>query len=99
MSSEVKFLVKLRDAAAMILDATEERLSELGPAETIDLAKIAWTNAEGNKGPYQKSEDVNNPEFKRLLKALGEHKGSMTIGQDFLWTFQNGTTIGRKKRK
>lgn len=33
MSSEIEFLVKLRDAAAMIMDSCEGRLEALAPAE------------------------------------------------------------------
>jgi protein gp37 len=92
-------VLKLRDAFIMASDALQEELQSMAPVETIDLNKIAWVNAEGDKGPYQKSEDLNNQEFKRLLKALEEHSGKMQIDQFFLWTFQNGTTIGRKLRK
>lgn len=60
---------------------------------------IKWTEAQGSKGPYQRSEDVNNLEFKALLKDLASHNGKLTRDGWFFWTFQNGHTIGRKKRK
>jgi hypothetical protein len=61
--------------------------------------KIVWNQAEGSKGPYERSEDVNNPEFKSLLKDLADHDGKLTRNGFFFWVFQNGSIIGRKKRK
>ena len=60
---------------------------------------IKWTEAQGSKGPYQRSEDINNLEFKALLKDLASHNGKLTRDGWFFWAFQNGHTIGRKKRK
>jgi hypothetical protein len=65
----------------------------------VDLEKIKWTEAEGPKGKFDKSEDANNSEFKKLVKTLAEHDKKMTIGSYFVWLFENGSTIGRKKRK
>ena len=59
---------------------------------------IKWEKAEGSKGEYERSEDVNNPEFKAMLKDLAAHLGRMNHEGYFYWTFQNGTTVGRKKR-
>jgi len=61
--------------------------------------KIKWEKAEGQKGEFEKSEDVNNPEFKAMLKDLAEHGGKLTRDGLFYWTFKNGLTVGRKKRK
>jgi len=63
-----------------------------------DPAQIKWEQAEGSSGPYQRSEDVNNLEFKAMLKDLQAHGGRLTREGWFYWTFQNGTTVGRKKR-
>ena len=63
-----------------------------------DPSKIAWTKAEGFKGEYERSEDVNSLDFKALLKDLAEHKGTLTRDGLFYWAFQNGSTVGRKKR-
>lgn len=60
--------------------------------------QIKWEQAEGSSGPYQRSEDVNNPEFKAMLKDLQAHGGRLTREGWFYWVFQNGTTVGRKKR-
>jgi hypothetical protein len=69
------------------------------PAETWNPAKIKWTEEEGFKGKYEKSEDVNNPEFKAMLKNLQQHNGTMTDDGYFYWVFQNGSTVGRKQMK
>ena len=63
-----------------------------------DPNKIKWFEAEGSSGPYQRSEDFNNPEFKLMLKDLQHHGGKLTRNGYFYWVFQNGTTVGRKKR-
>lgn len=99
--SDVDFLVALRDAACMIKDACEAQLERMAPVEVrgIDMDKIRWVKASGEHGDYEKSEDINNAEFKRLLQVLDEHKGKMQVGEFFVWKFQNGPTIGRKKRK
>jgi hypothetical protein len=60
--------------------------------------KIKWDQADGKNGPYERSEDVNNPEFKTMLKDLTRHGGKLTRNGWFYWTFKNGSTVGRKKR-
>lgn len=60
---------------------------------------IKWEKAEGSKGPYERSEDLNNPEFKAMLEDLAAHSGKMNRDGYFYWRFENGTTVGRKKRK
>ncbi|MGQ9642196.1 MAG: hypothetical protein ACUVUF_08825, partial [Candidatus Bathycorpusculaceae bacterium] len=39
---------------------------------------IKWEQAEGSSGPYERSEDVDNPEFKAVLKDLAAHNGRLT---------------------
>lgn len=63
-----------------------------------DPDKTKWEKAEGSKGPYERSEDVNNPEFKAMLKDLASHGGRLTRNDYFYWVFKNGTTVGRKRR-
>lgn len=65
---------------------------------TWDPSKIHWVKAEGTSGPYERSEDVNNPEFKAMVKDLASHGGKLTRNGMFHWLFQNGATVGRKKR-
>lgn len=98
MSKEIDFLVKLRDAATMIADAANEYLETKSPFSKFDPNKIQWQPAEGHKGSYERSEDVNNPEFKAMLKELAAHGGKMTRNGFFYWVWKNGSTVGRKKR-
>jgi len=97
----VDFVIKLRDAAALVLDVCTEELERLAPVEVraINLEKIQWDKASGEHGEYERSDDINNAEYKRLLQVLGEHKGKMQVGEFFVWAFQNQSTIGKKKRR
>ena len=63
-----------------------------------DPAKIKWQQGMGAKGPFDWSDDVNNPEFKAMLKDLAAHQGRMNREGVFYWTYKNGATVGRKKR-
>ena len=86
------------------LSAILTELAGVGEAEQaeaqapVDLNRITWVEAEGPKGKFEKSEDINNPEFKKLVKTLAEHDGKMTISDDFVWLYRNGSTVGRKER-
>lgn len=66
--------------------------------ESWDPAKIQWTMTEGSKGPYERSEDKNNPDFRLLVKQLTRHEGKLSSDGYFYWLFKNGSTVGRKKR-
>jgi hypothetical protein len=98
---DVEFYVKLRDAAALILDACNDKLEGMAPPGTsptgpsYDVKKIAWQQAQGTKGPYERTEGDNAPDYQALLKDLQAHKGKMNIGGAFYWLFENQTTIGR----
>ena len=63
-----------------------------------DPAKIKWTQEQGTAGPFEKSEDINNTEFKAMLKDLAAHKGRMNRNGAFYWIYPNGSTVGRKQR-
>jgi hypothetical protein len=63
-----------------------------------DPERIKWEQAEGQSGPYERSEDTDNPEFKAMLKDLQAHSGRLTREGWFYWVFQNGAMVGRKKR-
>ena len=63
-----------------------------------DPDKIEWKKAEGTKGSYERSEDVDNPEFKAMLKDLASHGDRLTRNGYFYWVFKNGSTVGRKRR-
>jgi hypothetical protein len=98
--STVEFMTKLHDAACMVKDACEEYLEKNAPSQQTSWNpdKIVWIDKTGDKGPYQISEDVNNLEFQSMLKDLADHKGKLFQDHFFYWTFQNGTTVGRKKK-
>ena len=64
-----------------------------------DPGKIQWVKSEGFRGPFEKSEDFNNLEFKRMLKDLVEHNGKLSKNGFFYWVYRNGSTVGRKKRE
>ena len=101
--SSVEFLVELRDAAQMMADAANEYLERLKPPEAKEYTwhpeKIAWTQAEGAKGTYERSEDVNSIDFKALLTDLEAHNGKLTHNGFFYWVFRSGSIVGRKQRK
>lgn len=61
--------------------------------------KISWTQQEGTKGPFEKSEDFNNPDHKEMVKDLAAHQGKLYRDGVFYWVFQNGSVVGRKKLK
>lgn len=99
--SEIEFLVKLRDAAQMIADAAAEYLEKISPVDksTWDPSKIVWTEHEGSKGPYERSEDVNNPDFKSMLQDLQDHHGKMNREGRFYWIFPDGQVVGRTPKR
>ena len=77
--------------------AARQRIKE---AKSLwDPDKIKWEQAEGTKGPYERSEDVDNPEFKTMLADLAAHNGRMRHEGFFYWAFQDGQAVGRKNAK
>ena len=70
------------------------------PQLPFDVGKICWRQTEGWKGPFELSEDHNNPEHRALLKFLVELAGERVVSEGFFyWIFQDGITIGRKESK
>jgi hypothetical protein len=59
--------------------------------------QIRWTSEQGFRGPYEKTEDYNSPDYKAMLADLAAHKGKLTRDGIFYWTFENGATVGRKQ--
>ena len=59
--------------------------------------KIVWTDKQGDKGPYQISEDNYNTDFRAMLQDLTAHNGKLQREGHFYWLFPDGTTVGRKK--
>jgi hypothetical protein len=108
MSKQVDFLVKLRDAALMMVDAANEYIESMAPPEVTgnnnedkkyDTNKIKWEKSTGSKGEYERSEDINNLDFKAMLKDLAAHQGKLSRDGYFYWAFHNGYTVGRKKHQ
>jgi len=73
-------------------------VSETGKMWLWNPDRIKWVKAQGASGEYERSEDVNNSEFKLMLKDLASHNGKLTRDGWFYWVFKNGATVGRKKR-
>lgn len=72
----------------------------IGPSKhSWDPNAITWQQTEGSSGPYERSEDINNLQFKEMLKDLARHQGKLSRDGFFYWTFKNGAVVGRKKRK
>jgi len=86
-------VVKMKMQIAKLVGVAEKQKWNWNPDA------IKWEKAEGLKGEFEKSEDVNNPEFKAMLKDLAEHNGKLTRDSYFYWVYRNGSTVGRKKRE
>jgi len=99
LDKKVEALVKLRDALRMASDALDDYINSFAPKFMWNPDKIKWVQAEGASGPYERSEDVDNPEFKLMMKDLTEHKGKFRRGDYFYWAFQRANVVGRKKVK
>jgi hypothetical protein len=62
-----------------------------------DTEEIRWVAQIGGKGEYERSDDKNNPRHQALLKTLAAHQNAMRSDNWFIWTFDDGVTIGRKR--
>jgi len=83
---------KMKTQIAKLVGVAEEK-------PKYDIEKIKWEKAQGAKGEFERSEDVNSQDFKELLKDVQAHGGKMTVGDYFVWIFKNGSVLGRKPRK
>ena len=98
---------KATDALTAFLDAAEAGIVSARQILTgkgdktwsWDPNKIQWREDEGFKGPYERSEDVNNVEFKAMLKDIQDHKGSLWRDGYYYWAFEKSAIVGRKKKK
>jgi hypothetical protein len=96
------FLKGFVDALNSVCDALSklrDEISVLVGAFSYDIDRIKWEPAEGSSGAYERSEDLDNPHFKALLRDVQAHGGKMTVGDYFVWSFKNGSVLGRKPRK
>jgi len=73
-------------------------LTPIAQEGTWNPDTIKWETREGAKGPFERSEDVNNLQFKAMLADLAAHNGKLNHNGYFYWTFQNGSTVGRKRK-
>jgi hypothetical protein len=60
--------------------------------------KIKQEQAQGSSEPYERSEDVNNLDFKDMLKDLQAHKAEMIHEEMFHCVSENEIPIRCKKR-
>ena len=69
---------------------------------TADPSDIVWKATTGGKGPFELCDpklNVDNNNYKTLLRDLQASGGRKRIGKQFYWVFPNGETIGRKESK
>jgi len=92
-------LLEYLDGCEAGIAAAKHLISQGKGLDKYDAGKIKWEQAEGARGLYQRSEDVNSVDFKLLVKDLQAHNGKLTKDGFFYWLFQNGSTVGRKGRK
>jgi len=107
MSEDLKLLAEdiidycnaVESASVKLKSQISKLIGESKKAWSWDPERIKWEKAQGSKGEYEKSEDINSLDFKNLLKDLAEHKGTLSRDGLFYWSFRNGSTVGRKKRE
>lgn len=90
-------LIDFLDAVEKGARAARQRVMQV--KTEYDINAIIWEKASGTSGEYERSEDVDNPNFKALLKDVQAHGGKMTVEDYFVWAFKNGSVLGRKSRK
>jgi hypothetical protein len=88
-------IVKMKQQIAKLSCVAEDKHKRV----SWDPDKIRWEKAQGFKSEFEKSGDINNPEFKAMLRDLANHNGKLTRNGWFYWTFKNGSTVGRKRRE
>jgi len=102
ITKDIEALVKLRDAFRMASEAIDEYVDSMAPKEVAGFSwnpeKIKWVWVEGTSGLYERSEDVDNVEFKAMLRDLDDHKGKFQREGYFYWAFQKAAVVGRKRR-
>jgi len=86
------------EAACVQLKQNLGAKTQTAPLESFDPDKITWQPKQGLKGPYELTEDFNNPEYKKMLALMQTAGGNLSKAGKFYWVFQNGATVGRKDR-
>ena len=92
-------LLEYLDACETGIAQAKRLIAQRKGVEKWDSSRIKWKQAEGAHGSYQRSEDVDSPDFKLLVKDLASHNGKFTKNGFFYWLFRNGSVVGRKKQK
>jgi len=102
----VEFLVKLRDAASMIVDAANEQLEKIAPSsvkyDEKDFDNLKWETKEGTKADYQqttKEANENSEVFQALKQILQDHKGFWQSSSHKYWFHQNNQDIIDRRKK
>jgi len=91
-------IVKMKQQIARLVGVSEEQRADFKREWSWNPEAIKWEKVQGAKGEFEKSEDVDNPEFKKMLKDLAGHGGKLTRNGWFYWTYKNGSVVGRKRR-
>ena len=107
MSSEdlaLKALLEFLNVCESGIAAAKKRIKEAKGLVEWDASKITWQQAEGSKGPYEKStadtvSNQDNPDFEDMLSDIQAHGDRLSRDGWFYWKFDNSDTMGRKKRK
>lgn len=96
-------LLEFLNAVEAGVAVAKRMIAEAKGVAEWDPTKIAWQQAEGTKGPYerypasgQKAEATDD--YKNMLAAIKQHGGKMMRGNYFYWLFTDAATVGRKKR-
>ena len=81
--------------------ALQEELESQMPKDgksTVNLNAIKWQGATGPHGAYEKTLDLENPQYQTLLAELTQHNGKMTLDGWFIWAMSQSGGIGRKRK-
>lgn len=103
--AEVEFVVKLRDAASMIVDACEEHLERIAPAEVRELGDFDILNWElkqpQNGDPYEQADHAKNKtkEFEILQQKLKDHNGFFQTKTCKFWNHMGNLSIIDRRKK
>lgn len=63
----------------------------------FNAERITWTAKVGNRGPFELSNNIENPDYLALLEFLKTHADGALASEGFYyWVFTDGVTIGRK---
>ena len=102
--SEVKAALEtsntLLDSIMKYLDQKIPSSGEVEPLEW-DPNKIVWEKTVSRKSgnQYDRSDNMNNPDFRSMREDLERQGGKLTRDNMFYWNFDNSTVVGRTKSR